>query len=167
MVRGGMRMAGRTTITRGFTLVEILIVVLILGILAAISIPGYVGAMDRTARGTFVADLKTFGDAAALYYSRTGGFLEDADSGVLPSGFGEYIDAVRWTGETPIGGLWDAEHNDAGGVESAVGVDFNGAAKVRDDAYMLEIDETFDDGDLSTGMFRKLGEGLYYYIVEE
>jgi general secretion pathway protein G len=160
-------MPGRRVKQRAFTLVEILIVVAILGILAALVVPGYVGAMDETARGAFIADLKIFGDAAALYYARTGEYLEDADSGVIPSGFDSYIDEARWTTGTPIGGVWDTEQYDLGGVASAIGVDFDGTGNTRDDAYMLQIDQTFDDGDLADGLFRKLGDGLYYFIVDE
>lgn len=154
-------------IKHGFTLVEILIVVVILGILASVIVPSYVGAADETARGAFIADLKIFGDAAALYYARTGGFLEDSASGELPGGFDEYIEPRAWIGGTPIGGVWDSEADDTGGVASAIGVHFDGTGKTRDDEYMLVIDQTFDDGDLDDGMFRKLAADRYYYIIEE
>ena len=32
---------------------------------------------------------------------------------------------------------------------------------------MLDFDKEFDDGDLSTGMFRKMSETRYYFVVAE
>jgi len=32
---------------------------------------------------------------------------------------------------------------------------------------MLDFDEQFDDGDLSTGMFRKMSATRYYFVVAE
>jgi hypothetical protein len=70
-----------------------------------------------------------------------------------------------WTRLTPLGGVWDVEQGSFG-VTSALGVDFvNGGGEDRDDAYMLEIDRTCDDGDLATGQFRKIADGRYYYIL--
>lgn len=161
-------MAGhRSKLRRAFTLVEILIVVVILAILAALTVPGFVGAMEQTAQGAFLTDIRIFGDAAALHYSRTGDFLEDSSSGELPAGFGEYIDERVWLKETPVGGVWDSESYDTGGFASAIGVHFDGTGETRDDAYMLVIDQTFDDGDLATGHFRKIASDRYYYIVAE
>ena len=67
---------------------------------------------------------------------------------------------------TPIGGVWDTEYNDSG-ITSALGVHFNNADDARDDTFMTTIDNIFDDGDLNAGMFQKLADNRYYFIIEE
>jgi prepilin-type N-terminal cleavage/methylation domain-containing protein len=150
----------------GFTLIEILIVVIILGVLAAIVIPQFLGVTGDVERGTFVADVRIFGNAAERYRLDTGEYLEDSASGVCPAGLEAYIEEAKWESVTPIGGVWDAEL-DSFGIKSALGVHFNGEGETRDDAYMLLIDEAFDNGDLATGMFRKLADDRYYFVLED
>ena len=53
------------------------------------------------------------------------------------------------------------------GLTSALGVHFNGMGETRDDAYMSGIDAVVDDGNLSTGGFRKLAGDRYYFILED
>lgn len=57
-------------LTRAFTLVEILIVVVILGILAAIVIPQFSSATDQTSSMATLAQLKKIRDAIAIYHVR-------------------------------------------------------------------------------------------------
>lgn len=57
---------------KGFTLVELLVVISIIGILSAIAIPKFTDA-TKTARGAKIqADLRTMESAIAIYYASAG-----------------------------------------------------------------------------------------------
>ncbi len=149
---------------RGFTLVEILIVVVILGILAAIVVPAFAGAVGQSREGAFVTSLKNMSKAAEMYQVRTGTYLPDGSTGTLPAGLEDYIDADEFENGTPLGGEWDTEFND-NGFTSAIGVHFQ--TDDPGDAYMTDVDALFDDGDLSSGVFQRgTGAGRYYYVIE-
>ncbi|MFG0330902.1 MAG: prepilin-type N-terminal cleavage/methylation domain-containing protein [Phycisphaerales bacterium] len=152
------------TIRHAFTLVEVLIVVVILGVLASVVIAMVGDASGDAAKGAFIADIKMFAEAAEVYRVKTGEYLEDSSSGVCPAGFEPYVDEDGWERPTPVGGVWDAELNSYG-VTSALGVHFFGGGVVRDDAFMVGIDEIYDDGDLATGTFQKIDNDRYYHIL--
>ena len=149
---------------RGFTLVEILIVVVILGVLAGLVVPQLAEASEEAKRSAFVTDLRWFTDAAVLYVNETGSFPEDFSTGTVSGDFADYVDADVWTRITPIGGRWDVERESMS-VTSAIGVHFNGSGTSRDDDYMTPIDRLIDDGDLTTGSFRRLTSGRYYSVI--
>jgi len=144
-----------------FTLVEILIVVVILGILAAVVVPRFAGATDEAKMGAFIASLMTYADVCEYFAAREGFYPPDSSSGTMPNGFDTYVDQDEFESPTPLGGVWDTEFNDSG-VTAAVGVHFNGGPVP---AFMLQVDEKFDDGDLSTGLFQQLTADRFYYIV--
>lgn len=149
----------------GFTLVEILIVVTIIGILAAIVTPMVGNAMNGGNQVAFISDMRTLANAVTLYNAQTGLYLEDSSSGVLPTGLGPFIRPGSWTNGTPLGGVWDSELNSFG-ITSGFGVHFIGGGNPGD-AYMQEIDQSFDDGNLATGGFQKIAVDRYYYIIAQ
>ncbi len=81
-------------IRKGFTLVEILIVVVILGILAAIVVPQFTNATQDAQAGNLKAQLKSLQNQIELYNARNNGAYPDltatwgttADAGSLVGG---------------------------------------------------------------------------------
>lgn len=71
MVYNGVLMKGIKGITtrrrRGFTIVEILIVIMVIGILAAIIVVTYLGVQDRARLNVAQADMRSVGQAAQLF----------------------------------------------------------------------------------------------------
>ncbi len=150
----------------GFTLIELMFVIVILGVLASIVLGQFRDFTGDAGKSAFMTSGRIFTQAAMRFQLDNGEYPEDAGSGVLPDGFGYYVQANRWEGGTPIGGVWDSENNSFG-IISALGVHFNGTGATRDDAYMQEIDAALDDGDLATGGFRKIDSDRYYFIVAD
>lgn len=61
---------------KGFTLVEVIIIIAVIGILAAISIVSYSGMKNNAMDGKIRSVVKTSGDAMALFESRNNGALK-------------------------------------------------------------------------------------------
>ena len=68
------------TCIRGFTLVELVVVIAILAVLAGVAIPRFVNA-NMSARGSkIIADMIACESAVNIYYTKTGNFPEDIDT---------------------------------------------------------------------------------------
>ena len=64
-------------VTKGFTLIELLVVVLIISILAAIALPQYRNARDKTIISSYLPTLRAIKDAEEVYYMTHGKYAED------------------------------------------------------------------------------------------
>ena len=151
----------RPLVRRGFTLIEILIVVIILGILASIVIPQFAKASGDSSNATFVHDLKLLARLIVVEQHQSGQWPADQTPGVFPPEMAGKIDPGDWAKGTPIGGSWDM---DAGvfGVTAGVSVELPD----RTPAQMIEIDRMIDDGNLTTGAFRQRTNGYIYVLAE-
>ena len=81
---------GREITAHGFTLIELLVVVLIIGILAAVAVPQYQKAVERSRVTQALTLLKTTFSAAERYYLA---------NGTWPQKFDDLDIQIPWTGE--------------------------------------------------------------------
>lgn len=61
---------------KGFTLIEMMIVVAVIGILAAVAMPAYQDSVKKTMRKEAQAELRTFAGALERIYIKTGGYAD-------------------------------------------------------------------------------------------
>jgi prepilin-type N-terminal cleavage/methylation domain-containing protein len=136
----------------GFTLVEIMIVVVIIGLLAAMGIPAFQRVQRKSRASAFVNDLKKIEDVANMYAQEYGSFPPDVNGGIKPPELVPYLTKIDFT-KTPLGGAWDWDNHaewyriTGDGVQSA-------------DA--LVVDQMIDDGNLETGHVQYDGTLRYY-----
>jgi prepilin-type N-terminal cleavage/methylation domain-containing protein len=148
---------------KGFTLIELMIVIAIIGILASIAIPNFIGYRKKARIAGAAADIKNFEKEFIAYALDEGEFPDDSHI-VLPDlpRMADFIDPGVWGKTTALGGTYNWEGPD--GYPYAGIALFEATAPQRD----LELlDAMLDDGDLSQGKFRQTPNDRYTYIIEE
>ena len=134
---------------RAFTLIELLVVVLIIGILAAIALPQYAKAVEKSKATQAFTMLKSAYQAAAVYYMA---------NNELPNSFEDMGFQVPWTGNTKwtdLTGAKDTKSNEewslqlyqttAGGLQIYIGRisgDYSGGGfmiRVIEDGQLLPL----------------------------
>lgn len=144
----------------GFTLVEILIVIIILGVLAAIVVPRFNNASTDAKRATCANELKQMARLFQIYEARYGGWPADAVEGVLPPEANGIVDLGQFESATPMGGRWDWDR-DQFGVHAGLSI----YRPTATEEEMQELDRTVDDGNLATGKFRARPDG-YIFVLD-
>ncbi len=97
--REAMRRARKNP--QGFTLIELMIVVAIIGILSAIAIPRFAQMLEKSREGQTRGNLNSIHSAAAIYYGDQRGVWPSTLNTYSSFAFSEYldnVDAVKVTG---------------------------------------------------------------------
>lgn len=142
----------------GFTLLELLIVVTIIGVLSAVALPAYRDYVFRAKLSEMILQLDNMADRIRLYEIETGQYPNDTH--IVPPA--EVPMPYYWYDETLLGGNYNWEGPD--GYPYA-GISILGAtAELKHIQY---FDRVLDDGNLATGAFRETPNGRYTYILDE
>lgn len=153
--------------SRGFTLVEIMVVVTIIGILATLAIPAFAQVRLRTAATTFKNDARVFAEAFQRYAQENGAFPgPQRNRDRFPPDMEGYLSEEDWTRTTPIGGRYswdDYRRNRRSGHRGAIQV-IRGTMNMRE---LRQLDAWMDDGNIRTGIIQvRSGGRRVYYMLE-
>lgn len=166
------RMRRSTThkhLIRGFTLVEIMVVVVIIGLLAAIGMPTFRQVTMRSKATALVNDIRQFTTALQTYNHQNGRWPAETNPGEIPT---EMVGAIspNFTKPTPLGGQfdWDADVSPGGiSAKAAITVATANGFTLTDDAGLVElVDSMMDDGNLTTGLVQ-YNAGSLVFIIEK
>ena len=144
---------------RGFTIVELLIVIVVIAILAAISIVAYNGIQVRAKASQLATDLRNISTTVQQY---------EIDNGSLPCFDHLWDDTqeISWAApymkwpRNPAGNRYHFEHfNTATSV--SISIQNLGADLAQ------QLDSSIDNGDLASGTVQGNGSRLEYYGLQQ
>ena len=141
---------------RGFTLVEIMVVVVIIGLLAALAIPAFQRVRQKARLSRMANDLRTYSQAFEQYAAQNGTFPPTGTLATEPAGMEGQLRG--WSAPTPLGGhyTWD----NWGSVKKIC--IFDALDHINE---LVELDAMIDDGNAATGNF-KLYNAQYSLVLE-
>lgn len=155
---------------RAFTLVEIMVVVVIIGLLAAASLPAYRLITLRSRAASVVNDLRTFSTVFITYSLQNGRYPDDGDPQVVPPQVAGQLPG-NFSQRTPIGGVYKWNFDiPADGVPAKAAIIIQAATgnALLDDLDQLEtVDKQIDDGNLATGNLQLGSTNSLVFIIEK
>ncbi len=145
-------MQERVATVRAFTLVEIMIVVVIIGLLAAMAIPAFQRVRERSIASRIANDFRQFEAAFQRYNLENGGWPPTNSPGVIPVGMSGML-PESFTAPSPMGGNYSWS-----GTSAIIRLTNTQAT----DPVMQRVDAILDDGNLATGDFGAIVTGGYH-----
>lgn len=91
---------------RGFTIMELLVVIVIIGVLAAIGVPAYNNVIEKARTTACQANRRTISTAVGMYFAEHGAYAA-VDDTTVANVYDEYLDnitSIKCPGKTATGG---------------------------------------------------------------
>ncbi|HSH09079.1 MAG TPA: prepilin-type N-terminal cleavage/methylation domain-containing protein [Oceanipulchritudo sp.] len=154
--------------SKGFTILELAIVVTIIGILAALAIPLFSHIVKKSRISTLANDLRSHGQAIQRYALEMGEFPESWDVvGEMIPGTEGFV-SMTWRQTSPIGGRYTWVY-----TQGSIPSNWIGYIQIVETATnpfsiklsdMEDLDEDIDDGDISSGYLQVAGNRIRYFV---
>lgn len=157
-----MNVLPRRRLRKSFTLLELIVVMLIIGILSAIAIPRFYATGENADATAVLSNVKTIHTAVDLFAADNGRLPGDVHRGVFPPDLEGYVHPSVFTTVRSDGAKYD--WNGPGGVSSDFGVTLvYPSGTVASSEMYLEIEQLADDGDPSAGWITAVGPRITFH----
>ncbi len=155
---------------RAYTLVEVMVVVVIIGLLAAAGLPSFRHVTMRSKVTALENDLRQFSIVIQTYALQNGHWPADGDPQVVPPELVSSMSA-NFALPSPIGGVYKWNYDvSADGITAKAALIVQTASDnpVSNDVVLLTmLDKQMDDGDLTTGALQIGSTNSLVLIIEK
>jgi general secretion pathway protein G/type IV pilus assembly protein PilA len=135
----------------GFTLIELMVVTLILGVLAALALPAYASMIRRARYAEAKHQMGIMAREIQAYHIENGQYPFDVGPNIKPDGI------VNWPDDVPYDSSYDYDHWGVGGDKCYVQIGYAGESRSR--AYPSHTANVPQSG------FREFGDDLVLGIA--
>ena len=149
----------------GFTLVELVVVILILGILAGIAAPKFFQVASESEAAAVLTNVRTIFDAVEMFAAEHGRLPADATTGEMPTDLEGYLPPSLFTKNGPYDGFYD--WNGPGTPASNYGVSIlaTGGSIPELRASYQAMEQMADDGDKDSGWITVVGMRVLFELA--
>ena len=154
------------SIRNGFTMLELIVVIVVIGILAAMVVPKFAAAQSESTVLAAGEDLMGMARALDVHFSQRGYWPADTSAGDVPPEMSVYFKGENpFLKPCPIGSIYDYDYSKSSkGMVASITLKPQPGTSGPKMVDVLALDTFIDDGVLSTGRFTAVGNGYNYRI---